>query len=225
MKCDTLLPGEGRLCVIEGAIMEKNENHNLLILGAGVYGLVAKEIAESMGTFGKIAFIDDNAKTAPDGLPVIGRFSDVETLAVEYGNAIVAIGNPEARLRLIRTIEESGACRVVPLISPHAYVSPTVQIEKGCIIEPMAVIHTGCKLGTGCIVSAGAVINHVSQCCNGVHIDCNATVAGYTCVPQKTKVESGTVYRNQAISAEEMFVPIKNDTPTKQPTGLCRLTD
>ena len=156
------------MCVIEGAIMEKNENHNLMILGAGVYGLVAKEIAESMGTFGKIAFIDDNVKTAPDGLPVIGRFSDVQTLAAEYGNAIVAIGSPEVRLRLIRTIEESGACRVVSLVSPHAYVSSTAQIERGCIIEPMAVIHTGCKLDIGCIVSAGAVINHVSQCCDGV---------------------------------------------------------
>ena len=63
--------------------MEKNENQNLLILGAGVYGRVAKEIAESMGVFGKIAFIDDNAKTTPNGSPVIGRFSDVEPLASE----------------------------------------------------------------------------------------------------------------------------------------------
>ena len=30
------------------------ENNNLLIIGAGQYGHVAKEIAESMGTFEKI---------------------------------------------------------------------------------------------------------------------------------------------------------------------------
>ena len=47
-------------------------NKNLLILGAGIYGLVAKEIAESMGCFGKIAFVDDNAKTTSKTLfPII----------------------------------------------------------------------------------------------------------------------------------------------------------
>lgn len=33
--------------------------NNLLIVGAGIYALVAKEIAESMGGFDKIDFIDD----------------------------------------------------------------------------------------------------------------------------------------------------------------------
>ncbi len=32
----------------------------LVILGAGQYGLVAKEIAESLGVYDKILFLDDN---------------------------------------------------------------------------------------------------------------------------------------------------------------------
>lgn len=47
-------------------------NQNLLIIGAGIYGLVAKEIAESMGCFRQIDFVDDGAKKTPDGTPVIG---------------------------------------------------------------------------------------------------------------------------------------------------------
>ena len=47
-------------------------NRNLLIIGAGFYGLVAKEIAESMDCFENISFVDDGAKEAPDGTPVIG---------------------------------------------------------------------------------------------------------------------------------------------------------
>ena len=34
-------------------------NKNLLILGAGQYGQVAKEIAEDIGYFEKISFLDD----------------------------------------------------------------------------------------------------------------------------------------------------------------------
>ncbi len=37
--------------------MQKSKN--LLILGAGQYGQIAKEIAESMGCFEKISFLDD----------------------------------------------------------------------------------------------------------------------------------------------------------------------
>ena len=181
-------------------------NKNLLILGAGVYGLVAKEIAESMGCFGKIAFVDDNAKTTPNGIEVIGKISDIENLVSDYYNITVAIGNPEVRLRLIQKLTEEIPCRIVTLVSPRAYVSPSAQIGKGCIIEPMAVVHTGCVLTTGCIVSAGAVVNHASMCCDGVHVDCNATVEGYCLVPSGTKICSGEVYkRKNTVRAEDLF--------------------
>ena len=109
-------------------------NRNLLIIGAGIYGIVAKEIAESMNCFEKIDFVDDNEKSTPDGISVI---------------------------------------------------------------EPMAVIHTDVVISVGCIISAGAVVNHASMCCDGVHVDCNATVAGNTVVPAGTKVKSGEVYEGK----------------------------
>lgn len=67
-------------------------SRNLLIIGAGIYGLVAKEIAESMGCFEKIAFVDDGAKVTPDGTPVIGTSNDLTALAGAYSDAVVAIG-------------------------------------------------------------------------------------------------------------------------------------
>lgn len=166
----------------------------LLIVGAGMYGLIAKEIAESMGCFDQIDFVDDQATETPNGIPVIGTSKELASLSCQYQNAIVAIGNPTIRLSMIQRIEEETLMRVATLISPQAYVSPSSQIGSGSIIEPMAVIHTGCVLGIGCLVSAGGVVNHASLCGDGVHVDCNATVAGYSRVPNGTKVASGTVY-------------------------------
>lgn len=181
-------------------------NDNLLIIGAGIYGLVAKEIAESMGCFEKIAFVDDNAKTTPNGIEVVGRISDIENLTSEYYNIIVAIGNSEIRLSLIQRLSEKVPCRIVTLISPKAYVSPSAKIEKGCIVEPMAILHTECVIRTGCIISAGAVINHAGVCCEGVHVNCNATVEGYAFVPAATKIGCGEIYkRKNAVSSECMF--------------------
>lgn len=168
-------------------------NRNLLIIGAGIYGLVAKEIAESMGCFEKIAFVDDGVKKTPNGIPVIGTSKDLAFLSGKYSDAVVAIGNPEVRRAMLNRIEEL-RMSVATLVSPRAYISSSAQIGKGCIIEPMAVLHTGCVLGKGCLICAGAVINHASLCGDCVQVDCSATVAGNAVVPGGMKIASGTVY-------------------------------
>ena len=180
-------------------------NNNLLIVGAGIYGVVAEEIAESMGCFGKIGFVDDNVKTTPNGIEVIGTTDSLDELACEYSHIIVAIGNPEVRLSLLQRIEETTPFMIATLVSPRAYVSPSAQIMKGSIVEPMAVVHTGAVISVGCIISAGAVVNHASMCCDGVHVDCNATVAGVTLVPAGTKIKSGEVYDRQKVEINDLF--------------------
>ncbi len=180
-------------------------NRNLLIVGAGIYGVVAMEIAESMKCFEKIAFVDDNKKTTPNGIEVVGTTTDIDRLVCDYNNVFVAIGNPEVRLTLIKKLEEETPCRVVTLVSPHAYISPSAQVMKGSIIEPKAVIHAGSVIAVGCIISAGAVVNHASICSDGVHVDCNATVAGMTLVPAGTKIKSCEVYDRKAADANDIF--------------------
>lgn len=180
-------------------------NKNLLIVGAGIYGVVAKEIAESMNCFEKIAFVDDSKKETPNGIEVIGTCADIDELTVEYNNIIVAIGNSEVRLSLLQKLEEEHPCRVVKLISPQAYVAPSAQIMQGCIVEPMAVVHSMSLIAKGCIISAGAVVNHASMCCDGVHADCNATVAGTTLVPAGMKIKSGEVYDRKEVEVNDFF--------------------
>ena len=180
-------------------------NNNLLIVGAGVYAVVASEIARDMGCFEKIDFVDDGRTHTPNNIPVVGTTRDLETLAKDYRCIAVAIGNPDARLSLLEKVE--GLYCVVSLVSPKAYIAPSAQVGKGCIIEPMAVVHSGCVLGKGCILSAGAVVNHASRCARGVHVDCNGTVAGYCLVPAGTKIPSGTVYQSEeAVNPEAVFL-------------------
>lgn len=170
-------------------------SNDLLIIGAGAYALVARQIAESMGCFGQIAFIDDAATAAPDGTPVIGTCEDLSAYEDEYPMVVVAIGNGQIRRCLLERIATETRMEPVTLVSPRAFVCPTARIAPGCIIEPMAVVHTGCDLGTGCIISAGAVVNHLSTCGDCVHVDCNAVVPGNSVVPACQKVCSCTVYQ------------------------------
>lgn len=167
---------------------------NLLIVGAGSYGLVAAEIAEEMGCFDKIAFVDDHIKALNNGAAVVGTTQDIDRLAEEYSHIIVAIGNPGIRLSFIEHIQNKTNYQIPSLVSPRAYVSPSAEVNSGCVIEPMAVVHTASVLKEGCIISTGAVVSHECTCCRGVHVDCNATVAAYAIVPAKTKISCGEVY-------------------------------
>ena len=184
--------------------MEKRkEERNLLIVGAGIYGMVASEIAVEMGCFEKIDFVDDGKKIAVSGKTVVGTTKELVKFSKQYSDIVVAIGDPEKRLSILKMIEEELSYKIVSLISPKAYISSSAKVEKGCIIEPMAVVHTNCVIGIGCIISAGAVINHSSTCGEVVHVDCNATVEGFCTVPAGIKIFSGEVYRRNDTIEEE----------------------
>lgn len=159
--------------------------------------MIAKEIAENMGCYNKISFVDDsNTKTTAND-PVIGTTNDLSDLSDEYEHVAIAIGNAEIRAKLANEIKTQTKLKLATLISPRAYVSPSAIIGDGSIIEPMAVVSYGVVLGECTLVCAGAVINHGCVCGDIVQIDCNSTVTGYSTVPAMTKIPSGVVFQGQ----------------------------
>lgn len=155
----------------------------LLILGAGEYGQLVKELARNKYT--TIVFLDDNSSVA------IRKFEECKKFVGKY-EAIVAIGNNEARLVWINKLAEAGF-EIPTLISPQAFVSPSAKIEMGCIVEPVAVINTNAKVKKGTIVSAGTVVNHNAVVKQGCHIDCNAVVGANAVAPEKMHLNYGQV--------------------------------
>ncbi len=160
---------------------------NLLILGAGQYGQVAKETASAMDCFEKIAFLDDNNKLAVGKIEEYGRFVG------EYSHAFVAIGNAELRATLLDKLEREGFA-LATLVHPDAYVSPSVRLGGGAIIEPRAVVNTHATVEKGAYICAGSIVNHdaiVGECCQ---IDCGAVIGTGAIVPPKTKIYYNAVY-------------------------------
>ncbi|MBO5453721.1 MAG: hypothetical protein J6A69_07120 [Clostridia bacterium] len=153
----------------------------LLILGAGNYGYVAREVALSLNKYSNIDFLDDKNPEA------IGKFNDYNLFAGRYSDAFVAIGNPSVRKELFSKLSNAGF-NMVKLLSPESYVSPSAIIKNGCIVEPKAVVNTEALINEGCLICAGAIINH--NCCIGEfsQIDCGAVVGANAVVESLTKV-------------------------------------
>lgn len=167
--------------------MENNNTvRSLLIIGAGEFGQLVKELAELQG-YEKIAFLDDNSGLA------IGKTADYQKFTKEYSHFIVAIGNPVVRRNVVEMLEP--CFTLATIMHPTAVISPSAQIEKGCVIEAHTVINTGTKVGKACLINAGSVVNHNSIVSDYCQVDCNAVVAADAIVPEYTKVTSCSVWK------------------------------
>lgn len=159
---------------------------DLLILGAGGHGRVVKEVAEAIGKYGKIDFVDDHSDIA------VGKVSDLESLHEIYDSAFVGIGDNHLRNELIYKLETIGY-EVPVLIHPTAYVSKSCHIEKGTIVEPMAIVNTNTQVGVGCIISVGAIVDHDVMLEDCVHVNTGAIVKAGGKVESARKLEAGEV--------------------------------
>ncbi len=166
----------------------------LLILGAGQYGIAVKELAEALGCYAAIDFLDDRAPFA------VGSLSDAERLLgacgeaaceeVAYDEAVVAIGNPTLRAQWLERIPHKAT-----LIHPNAHISPSAVIGEGSVIEAGASVCAGARVGRGCIVMAGAAVGHNAVLGDICQVKYNATVVENATVPSETKLDCNEVFR------------------------------
>ena len=157
-------------------------NNNLLIIGAGQYGFVAKEIAQAMNCFGEIAFLGE-----------IGSINDIEKFAGDFHYGFVAFNNPEIRRKFIELLRYNGFIPAI-LKHPQAYVGTNVQLQIGCCIEPLAIVQNGAVIATASFIASGAVIKHnafIGEYCN---IDSNAVVESNAIVPAETNIGCNSVF-------------------------------
>ena len=160
----------------------------LLIVGAGGHGQVVREVAEAIGTYEKIEFVDDNSILA------IGKMADLQVLRNEYDAAFVGIGNNHLRRELLEKLQAYGYSIPV-LIHPTAYVSRSAKIGKGTVVEPKAIVNASSRVADGCIISVGAIVDHdvvLEEC---VHVNAGAICKAGSVVSVETKLEAGQVVK------------------------------
>ena len=158
----------------------------MLILGAGGYGHVVREIAEDSGIFDKIDFLDDSSPLA------IGKFGDAEKFLKGYPNAVVALGNAELRLGHIEKLCAAGF-HIPAIISPKAYVSKSAKIGNGTIVEPFSAVNANSEVGIGVLLRCGSVIDHNAKVGDFCYIDCGVVVKANNSVGFKIKIAANSV--------------------------------
>ena len=162
----------------------------LLIIGAGSFASEVEEMARLLG-YSAIAFLDDHPDCARCS-PVVGNMDDIVTMKARYTEAIVALGNNEARMKYHNIIKSAGFT-VPVLIHPTAYVSPDAVLSPGCIVRAKAVVSRYARLGDACIINVGGLIDHDCVLGNGCHILMGAVVRNEVTLPEKTWIGANQV--------------------------------
>jgi sugar O-acyltransferase (sialic acid O-acetyltransferase NeuD family) len=158
----------------------------LLLVGAGGFGRVVLEhVIEKY----EVAFLDDGDVQNADGVPVIGKTSDMEKFFPEYRQLLVTIGNNPLREKLYRRAAEIGYT-FPNLIVPSAYVSPNATLGAGIIVLNNAVIQNGAKTGDGTILNPGVEAHHDSTIGNYCLIYTNSVVRSLTHVGDRAWIGS-----------------------------------
>ena len=171
----------------EGSAPPKTEKGlSLLILCAGQFGEITKEIAEALG-YEKIGFLDD----AKPG--VLGKLTDYRKFVSEYSDAVVAANSVTLRMDYLEKLKIVGY-HVPTLVHPTAFVAPSATLGEGTIVQARAAISTGCTVGKGCIIAMSANVNHHTTVGDYCHIACNSTIMQNTEVRPCTTTTTGQLY-------------------------------
>ena len=160
----------------------------LIILGAGKYGKEIEDVAEQMGRFDRIDFLDDFSTWDR----VIGKCSDFYQHLSENTVFFVAFGDNEMRARWLKALMATNAS-IVNIVHPSAYISPKASLGNGVAILPKALVNSYCVIENGCMINSGAIVDHDTTIGEYAHVCVGAIVKADNKIPAFMKVEAGNV--------------------------------
>lgn len=144
-----------------------------------------KEIAESMGCFEEISFVDNDREGA------IGKLEQVETFYPEYNCAIAACDNGTKRLEWNKKLET--LYNIPVLFHMDSTISPSANLMSGCIVEPRAVVGCGNTIGQATVIGANTVVEPYSFIGDSCTLKSGTIVKSTSVLEMGTKTEQGTV--------------------------------
>ncbi len=130
------------------------------VVGAGAQGRVVLDNWRAQHPNDTFAFVDDDATLRQRtilGVTIAGPLADLPKLG---GEAILAIGNNEARLRI--AAQWAGKVTWGQVVHPSAVVMPSARVGPGTVVFAGAIVNTQASLGAHVIVNTGSIIEHDS---------------------------------------------------------------
>lgn len=169
---------------------------SLLIIGAGGHGEVVCDIAENVGQWKSICFLDDNPNVDKClDYDVVGTINDLNKFSNMFDDFVIAIGDNTKRMVIYEKVKQLGL-NIPSLIHPSAIVSRHSVIGKGSVIMANAVVNANTVIGEACIINTGCVIEHDCSIGCYVHISPKACITGTVYIDDLNWIGANSTIKN-----------------------------
>ena len=165
----------------------------LLILGAGGFGQTIAEVAELLGNWESISFVDDRW---PDQqwlgcYPIVSNIQNLSLIKQQDFEAIIAVGNNQIRQKWQQLLLDL-SIPITTIIHPQTVVAPSVKIGQGVSIMAGCIIGTNTIIQDGVILNIGTLLDHDVMIEVFSHLSVGVKVAGGQIIPPRSFLKVGT---------------------------------
>lgn len=166
-------------------------NKKLAIIGAGGHGKVVGEIA-LLNQYENIHFFDDKINEIKNfPFTIIGNLLQLKDNLKDYDDFFVAIGDNEARYKMILWLREVEV-NIVSLTHPKSTISKLSSIGIGTCVMANAAVNPGTHIKEGVIINTSSSIDHDCVIEDYSHISPNCSLSGNVSIGKFTHLGTGT---------------------------------
>jgi sugar O-acyltransferase (sialic acid O-acetyltransferase NeuD family) len=201
-----------------------------VILCAGYHSHVVTEILRLRDECEVVGMLDDNSElhnTFRNGLPILGSLSLLRELkdTRRVDSAALGLGNLSLLHRRMEIYQEARnlGIKMIEVIHPTAFISPTGMCGAGLFLGPHAVIHTATKLGENVMVSTGSTIDHDNEIGDHVFISAGVHTAGLVKVERGVFIGPGAVISNGCVIGRDSVIGAGTVVNNNIPAGKLAL--
>lgn len=150
------------------------------------------ELAKEFTDLDILGVLDPKLDADALGLPILGTDDDWPAVVLKYPElkVILAVDAPSKREKLVF---HYGVERLVTLISPDSYVSPSVEIGHGCLIQRGVKVMSNAKLKTACKINVNSTIHHDAVIGDFCTLAPGSQLLGAVVVENKVFIGAGAV--------------------------------
>jgi len=182
----------------------------IILIGGGGHCKSCIDVIEQEGNYQIVGILDLPEMLGKEilGYEIIGTDDDLPKFLKTVNNYLVTIGqikSPAKRITLWQIVKKSGATLPV-IISPHAHVAKSSNIEEGTIIMHQAIVNSEARIGVNCIINSNALIEHETSIGDFCHISTGAIVNGQSSVGNRCFVGSNSTISNNVCIVDDAII-------------------
>lgn len=148
------------------------------IYGSGGSGREVKDIADMIGTWEEIIFIDDTVESGVfKGVKRMPFDCFCKTFDKKNSEVIVALGEPEYKKKLYKKVKDRDYS-FANVIHPTAWISPSAKLGRGIIIKAGVIISCDAVVEDNVRIEPFAIIGHDCIVRESTQISPNVTMGG-----------------------------------------------